>query len=92
MTDIIARDGTEDLDRSTIDYDSVQDPGHGNTVAGWTGVFIIMFGAIVATLGSITGNSMIFWGGLIVCAIGPIVGLVLRAAGKGGKAKNGHRR
>ena len=33
-----------------------------------------------------------FQAGIIVCAIGPIVGLVLRAAGKGGKQKSGHHR
>ncbi|GAA4389481.1 MULTISPECIES: HGxxPAAW family protein [Brevibacterium] len=92
MTEIIARDGTGDLDRSSIDYTAVQDPGHGNTVAGWTGVFIIFAGAIIATFGSVAGNWTVFWAGIIVCAIGPIVGLVLRAAGKGGKQKSGHHR
>lgn len=92
MTEIIARDGTGDLDRSTIDYTAVQDPGHGNTVASWTGVLIIFLGAVIATFGSVTGNWTIFWAGIIVCVLGPVVGLVLRAAGKGGKNTAGHHR
>ncbi|QIN28329.1 HGxxPAAW family protein [Brevibacterium luteolum] len=85
MPKTISRNGAYDLDRSSIDYDAVKDPGHGNTAAAWTGVFIILIGAIVGCTGVVTGTSMLFWAGLIICAIGPIVGLVMRAAGKGGK-------
>lgn len=91
MSEIVARDGAVDLDRSAIDYHDVQDPGHGNTVAAWAGVFIIFFGAIVATIASVLGSALFFWIGVAIVALGPIVGLILRAAGKGSRDKQpGH--
>ncbi|MCT1921258.1 hypothetical protein M3C63_05210 [Brevibacterium luteolum] len=85
MPKTISRNGAYDLDRSSIDYDTVKDPGHGNTVAAWTGVFIILVGFIVGCVGVVAETPMLFWAGLIICVLGPIVGLVLRAAGRGGK-------
>ncbi|GAA4285441.1 hypothetical protein GCM10022261_29720 [Brevibacterium daeguense] len=84
MSKIVARNGAIDLDKSAIDYETVQDPGHGNTLAAWMTVFIMLLGAVVATVGNIFGSWMIFWVGIVIALIvGPGVGLVLRAMGKG---------
>jgi hypothetical protein len=91
MSQIVARNGAIDLDRSAIDYETVQDPGHGNTLAAWMTVFIILIGAIVATVANILGSWTIFWVGIVVALVGgPGVGLVLRAMGKGKPKGSGH--
>lgn len=83
MPKTISRNGAYDLDRSSIDYNAVKDPGHGNTAAAWTGVFIILVGVIIGCIGVVTSASTLLWAGVIIIVLGPIVGLVLRAAGKG---------
>lgn len=85
MTQTMAPTGAQDLDKSSIDYNAVQDPGHGNTVAGWTGVFIVLLGFIVGCIGVNLAMTPVLYAGAGIAVLGPIVGLVLRAAGMGGK-------
>jgi len=77
------RTGAPDLDRDAIDYEAVKDPGHGNTPAAWTGVFLMLLGATILAIGFVLGTDIITYTGLAVVVAGPIVGLIMRAAGKG---------
>ncbi|SMY10952.1 HGxxPAAW family protein [Brevibacterium jeotgali] len=75
--------GAPDLDRDAIDYEKIKDPGHGNTPAAWTGVFLMLLGGTILSIGFVMGIDIITYVGLAVFVAGPIVGLIMRAAGKG---------
>ena len=77
------RYGAPDLDRDAINYDLVKDPGHGNTPAAWMGVFLMLVGAALLAIGVVVEVDVLVYGGLAVVVAGPIVGLIMRAAGKG---------
>lgn len=68
------------------------DPGHGNTIAGWTAVFIMLIGFIVGAVGFFMMSSpnflLIISVGAAIIIIGLIVGLILKIAGFG---VGGHR-
>ena len=72
-----------DLDRSAIDYDKIKDPGHGNTPAAWMGVFLMLLGSTILAIGLVIENQTMLYAGLAVVVAGPVVGLIMRAAGKG---------
>lgn len=75
--------GAPDLDRDAIDYEKIKDPGHGNTPAAWTGVFLMLLGGTILAVGVVLGMDIITYVGLAVFVAGPILGLIMRAAGKG---------
>lgn len=77
------RSGAPDLDKESIDYDLVKDPGHGNTPAAWMGVFLMLLGGTILAIGVVLDRDALTYGGLAVVVAGPIVGLIMRAAGKG---------
>ncbi len=54
---------------------------HGNTPAAWTGVSIVILGFVVAGLGLVLQNMLVFW---IGCGLGPVGGLVGYVMGKVG--------
>ncbi len=56
---------------------------HGNTPAAWTLMVIITIGFVVATTALVLGSWMGFWAGVVIVAIGGIVGGVMKAAGLG---------
>lgn len=87
MSQSLARNGATDLDKSTIDYAAIADPGHGNSVAGWTGVIIILLGVCVGCVGFTIHNPPIVYIGIGVSVLGILVGMVLRAVGLGNKPK-----
>lgn len=68
------------------------DPGHGNTIAGWSAVFIMLAGFIVGAVGFLMISSSYFWLlvgiGAAIVIVGLIVGLILKIAGFG---VGGHR-
>ena len=72
-----------DLDRSAIDYDKIKDPGHGNTPAAWMGVFLMLLCSTILAIGLVIENQTMLYAGLAVVVAGPVVGLIMRAAGKG---------
>ena len=72
-----------DLDRSAIDYDRIKDPGHGNTPAAWMGVFLMLVGSTILAFGIVLESDVTIWTGVIFAVAGPVVGLIMRAAGKG---------
>lgn len=87
MSQSVARNGATDLDKSTIDYAAIADPGHGNSVAGWTGVIIILIGVTIGCVGFTIHTSIITYVGAGVAVLGIIVGIILRAVGLGNKPK-----
>ncbi|GAA1624939.1 MULTISPECIES: HGxxPAAW family protein [Brevibacterium] len=87
MSQSVARSGAADLDKSTIDYAAIADPGHGNSVAGWTGVIIMLIGLSIGCVGFTIHAPMITYIGGGVTVLGLIVGIILRAVGLGNKPK-----
>lgn len=75
--------GAPDLDRDAINYDQVKDPGHGNTPAAWMGVFLMLLGSTILSIGFVLESEVILYAGLAITVAGPIAGLIMRAAGKG---------
>lgn len=56
---------------------------HGNTVAAWAGVSIMMIGFTLGSIGVLVTTASLFWTGVIVFLVGPVVGLVLQKMGFG---------
>ncbi|WP_330295932.1 HGxxPAAW family protein [Streptomyces sp. NBC_00503] len=56
---------------------------HGHTPAAWTGVIIAFIGFCVSGAFMVLANPLGFWAGLVVVAIGGVVGLAMKAAGMG---------
>jgi len=56
---------------------------HGNTIAAWTAVGVIMIGAFISSLAVVFATVTMFVVGLVVCVVGVIVGKVLSKAGYG---------
>lgn len=61
---------------------------HGNTLASWVMVIIMMLGSILAAVGFCIGNSALFIVGVAVIALGVVAGIVLRSAGYGQGGKH----
>lgn len=59
------------------------DPGHGNSVAAWTTVTIIMVSSALVTLFFWFGNWDLVWASAALTPAGLIVGLILKKAGYG---------
>jgi hypothetical protein len=65
------------------------DPGHGDSVASWATVSIIMVAFAIGTLAFWFDQAVIVWASAGLALIGLIVGLVLKRAGFGvGGAKS----
>lgn len=66
----------------------------GRTVAAWTMVAIVLFGAVLVGVGIPTGLTWLAWVGVGVVVAGLVVGGVLRALGygqaTGGRSAAGH--
>ncbi|CAM5407373.1 hypothetical protein SAVIM338S_02103 [Streptomyces avidinii] len=56
---------------------------HGHTPAAWTGVIIAFIGFCVSGAFMVLANVWGFWAGLVVVALGGVVGLAMKAAGMG---------
>ncbi|MER7790723.1 MULTISPECIES: HGxxPAAW family protein [unclassified Streptomyces] len=56
---------------------------HGHTPAAWTGVTIAFIGFCVAGAFVVLANPIGFWAGMVVVALGGVVGMAMRAAGLG---------
>jgi len=62
---------------------------HGNTPAAWTGVLIILVGFVVGGVGLVAGSWVVFWIGVALGVIGPIVGKILQMVGLGNETVTG---
>ncbi|MEV6776465.1 HGxxPAAW family protein [Streptomyces syringium] len=56
---------------------------HGHTPAAWTGVSIAFIGFCISGAFTVMAKPMGFWAGMIVIALGGVVGMAMRAAGLG---------
>ncbi len=56
---------------------------HGHTPAAWTGVTIAFIGFCVAAVFTVMAEPIGFVAGLVLVALGPIVGAAMKAAGLG---------
>ena len=59
------------------------DPGHGNSVAAWATVIIVLTAFTVGTLFFWLDVPALVWASAVLAILGPIVGLVLRKSGYG---------
>ncbi|WP_333741596.1 HGxxPAAW family protein [Streptomyces sp. IBSBF 2806] len=56
---------------------------HGHTPAAWTGVTIAFIGFAVAGVFMVMAEPIGFWAGMVIVALGGVVGAAMRAAGLG---------
>jgi len=56
---------------------------HGNTPAAWTGVMIILLGFTVGGIAMVVGSELMFWIGVALVPVGPIVGSMMARVGLG---------
>ena len=57
--------------------------GHGNTVAAWTAVAIMLVGCLISAVAVWIAEPVTFWVGVGVVVIGAITGKVLQVMGLG---------
>ncbi|GER23475.1 hypothetical protein NCCP1664_19710 [Zafaria cholistanensis] len=57
--------------------------GHGNSIAAWSAVGIMLIGTLVSCIGYTLASVSIFVAGLGVIGLGLVVGGILRAVGYG---------
>lgn len=63
---------------------------HGNTPAAWTGVTIAFIGFCVAGAFMVMAQPLGFWAGMVIVALGGVVGAAMRMAGLG-QPREAHR-
>ncbi len=56
---------------------------HGNTVAAWTAVAVIMTAFVVGAIGILIGNWVVFWISVVLAVVGGVLGKVLQLMGFG---------
>ena len=56
---------------------------HGNTVAAWVAVAIIMAAFLVGAVGVLMANWTVFWAAVVLAAVGGASGKVLQMMGYG---------
>ena len=68
------------------------DPGHGNSVASWTTVTIILVAFTIGTLFFFLDNAAMVWASAALAGLGLVTGWVLKRAGYGvgGKHTKAH--
>lgn len=69
---------------------TVQHLGHGNSVAAWTAVGLMMAGFLVMSFGVGLTTMWLFVVGAVVVVAGAIAGKVMSAMGFGASGKPGH--
>lgn len=72
---------------------NTNDPGHGDSVAAWTAVIIIIAAFTIGTLAFWFDLAAIVWGAFVLALIGVATGIFLKRAGYGvGGAKSKNKR
>jgi hypothetical protein len=56
---------------------------HGHTPAAWTGVIIAFVGFCVAGAFTVMAQPVGFWAGMVIIALGGVVGVLMRQMGLG---------
>ncbi len=67
------------------DHDS-----HGQSIASWTAVGIVMFAALVTSIAVVAAQVWLFVVGAVLVVVGAVAGKVLSAMGFGVSGKPGH--
>ena len=62
---------------------------HGHTPAAWTGVIIAFIGFCVAGAFMVMAQPLGFWAGMVIIALGGVVGGIMRSMGLG-QPKDAH--
>ena len=62
--------------------------GHGNSIAAWTAVTIVMVASCVAAVGVLISAPWLFWVGIALVVVGVAAGKVLQMMGLGVKQAN----
>jgi multidrug efflux pump subunit AcrB len=68
--------------------ESKTEPGHGNSVAAWATVIIVLAAFTIGTLFFWLNVPFMVWASVVLAILGPIVGLVLRKSGYGVSGKH----
>ena len=58
---------------------------HGNTIAAWTGVGVIMIGSLIMAIAVVLASMLLFIIGAVVVVLGVVAGKALSMAGYGSK-------
>lgn len=61
---------------------------HGHTPAAWTGVIIAFIGFCVAGAFMVMAQPLGFWAGMVIVALGGVVGAIMRSMGLGQPKQN----
>jgi hypothetical protein len=69
-----------------------KDPGHGDSIAAWTTVTIVIVAFATGTLAYWFDQPLLVWGSLLLAIAGVVAGYLLRKAGYGvgGKHAKNH--
>ena len=59
------------------------DPGHGNTLASWTTVTVLMVASAIGTVFFFLDMPIVVWGSVALAVVGLLTGYVLRKRGYG---------
>jgi hypothetical protein len=73
--------------------ENLSDTSHGDSVASWTAVIIIMVAVAAGTLAFWFDQAALVWASAGLAALGVVAGIVLKAAGygvNGSKSKSNH--
>lgn len=69
--------------------DNTTEPGHGNSIAAWVTVTVIMIASALGTLFFFLDMALLVWASVLLAALGLLAGSALKKAGYGvGGAKN----
>ncbi|MBL8928776.1 MAG: hypothetical protein JNL54_01505 [Kineosporiaceae bacterium] len=61
----------------------VHHENHGNSVAAWTSVIVIMLGALISCIGVVMASTTVAIAGGVVCVVGAVLAKVMSAMGYG---------
>ncbi|GHD01416.1 HGxxPAAW family protein [Zhihengliuella salsuginis] len=76
-----------------IDPMHAEQPGHGNSVAAWSMVAVMLLGFAVGCVGFTIANMIVLSVGIVIILAGLILGWILKKAGfgvGGAKSKSSH--
>jgi len=82
MADLSAERSTNPSETASLPA-SAPWTNHGQTVAAWTTVTVVLVGSVIAAVGVLIAVTWLFWLGLVVVIVGTAVGKVLQLAGYG---------
>lgn len=83
------------VDQTThaVDPMHAEQPGHGNSVAAWSMVAVMLVGFAVGCVGFTIANTPVLGAGIVIIVAGLILGWILKKAGfgvGGSKSKSSH--